>query len=419
MGRWRQRRARVGAGHFQRPIARFPRFPPPTGTGFQQRTCACLPCRPAGTLRALLAAGAASEAASGEGQTPLHLAAKAGHVAAVHALLEAGAGVTPTDAHGCMPLHYCALRGDLALFVLLFSPSAPALAPAGGAGAALLIAAIRGGSSEMVGIVLMTGAATPQVGERGGCGRGSGGRCWPLRPVAPGCSRFAGCSGLAAGLAGGRSTAPMVRLAAPCSLLLPAACCPDPPTISPSPSLPLSPTPQKCREAGQMPVHAAAREGSLDVLQYLYGSGFDMAQLDEERKSPLHHTPIGSGGAAASARRGADHRQVAEALLAGGCRVDAQDAHGCTPLHFAAGAGALGMLCRFIELSPAGAAGVDLPDSIGWTPLFWACNNGHGEGRLRAAQRSAAQLSTAHAEGCVCVGVWWAACRPAPPDPLP
>lgn len=25
-----------------------------------------------------------------------------------------------------------------------------------------------------------------------------------------------------------------------------------------------------------MPVHAAAREGSLDVLQYLYGAGFDM-----------------------------------------------------------------------------------------------------------------------------------------------
>jgi hypothetical protein len=211
-----------------------------------------------------------------------------------------------------MPLHYTALRGDLALFVLLFSASAPALAAAPAAGAALLTAAIRGGSSEMVGIVLLTGATSPA----------------------------------------------------------------------------------KCREAGQMPVHAAAREGCLDVLQYLFGAGFDMAgesvvgstgqchavpcmhrhvcngargaytpqphvsrppawpltlyllptacllpraELDSERKSPLHHAPIGCGQAAVAARRGADHRQVAEALVASGCRVDSQDAHGCTPLHFAAG----------------------------------------------------------------------------------
>ena len=33
---------------------------------------------------------------------------------------------------------------------------------------------------------------------------------------------------------------------------------------------------QKCRDAGQMPVHAAAREGSLPVLQYLFGVGFSM-----------------------------------------------------------------------------------------------------------------------------------------------
>lgn len=70
---------------------------------------------------------------------------------------------TALDAHGCMPLHYIALRGDLALFVLLFSPSAPALAATAGGGAALLTAAIRGGSSEMVGIVLLTGATTQQV----------------------------------------------------------------------------------------------------------------------------------------------------------------------------------------------------------------------------------------------------------------
>ena len=169
-------------------------------------------------LRVLLAAGASREAAAADGMTPLHLAAKAGHGSVVQALLEAGSSVTggwgegaaavvetgallsclvcaqpstvapsphaavfnpacfcppppppppprpaALDAHGCLPLHYIALRGDLALFVLLFSPSAPTLAAAPAAGAALLTAAIRGGSSEMVGIVLLTGATSPQV----------------------------------------------------------------------------------------------------------------------------------------------------------------------------------------------------------------------------------------------------------------
>jgi ankyrin repeat protein len=75
-----------------------------------------------------------------------------------------------------------------------------------------------------------------------------------------------------------------------------------------------------------------------------------------------------------AARRGANHAQAAEVLLASGCRVDSQDAHGCTPIHFAAGAGAVAMLGRFLELAPGAA---DAPDSISWTPLFWACNNGH------------------------------------------
>lgn len=34
------------------------------------------------------------------------------------------------------------------------------------------------------------------------------------------------------------------------------------------------------------------------------------AELDSERKSPLHHVPIGAGQAGLAARRGANHAQV-------------------------------------------------------------------------------------------------------------
>lgn len=52
----------------------------------------------------------------------------------------------------------------------------------------------------------------------------------------------------------------------------------------------------------------------------------------------------------------------------------------CLQVHFAAGAGALGMLGRFLALAPQA---VDMSDTIGWTPLFWACNNGHGAWHMR------------------------------------
>ena len=132
----------------------------------------------AGVLLQLLAGGAAASAAAQDGTTALHLAAKEGHLDALRALLDAGASVAALDSHGCLPLHYAALRGDLALFLLLFAVTAPCLAAAGdAAGAALLTAAIRGGSSEMAGVVLLTGCTTPQASQKGR-ERGGGDGAW-------------------------------------------------------------------------------------------------------------------------------------------------------------------------------------------------------------------------------------------------
>jgi hypothetical protein len=66
---------------------------------------------------------------------------------------------------------------------------------------------------------------------------------------------------------------------------------------------------------------------------------------------------------------------VALMQLAGGTYILREHEVDCAFL--CAGAGALGMLRRFLE-SPGGAAAGDTPDAIGWSPLFWACNNGHG-----------------------------------------
>ena len=87
----------------------------------------------------------------------------------------------------------------------------------------------------------------------------------------------------------------------------------------------LSPLPQ------HRPPSAFLRQGLLhSVLLPAF------AELDGEGKSPLHHVAIGAALASA-ARRGAAHLQLSNVLLVSGCQVDTQDAHGCTPLHFAAG----------------------------------------------------------------------------------
>lgn len=62
-----------------------------------------------------------------DGQMPLHLSAKSGHVGATYALLESRASASCLDSAGHLPIHYVALRGDLAFFNLLFAMSAGSL----------------------------------------------------------------------------------------------------------------------------------------------------------------------------------------------------------------------------------------------------------------------------------------------------
>ena len=242
-------------------------------------------------VETLITAGASVNAVTNGGKTPAHIAAKVGHISVLEILRKAGANLGALDTKKWSPLHYIARRGDLATFVLLHSETVPLLTPA--SAAALLTAAVRGGSPEMVGVLLTTRTATPT----------------------------------------------------------------------------------NCREANEMPVHAAAREGFLEPLAFLSEAGFDLTAPDAEGRTPLHHVPTGYGPAKGSAARHEAFVAVADVLLAAGCRADTPDSHLCTPLHIAAGCGSSDMLSRFMDLAPDA---INAADQLGWTPLFWAASEGHG-----------------------------------------
>jgi ankyrin repeat protein len=79
-------------------------------------------------LRALLAAGAAPEAADDAGWTPLHFAAQAQAPAAVEALLAAGAAVDAEDRHGNTPLWravFCSQGEETTIRLLLQAGADP------------------------------------------------------------------------------------------------------------------------------------------------------------------------------------------------------------------------------------------------------------------------------------------------------
>ena len=109
----------------------------------------------------LLKAGASPDVQWSDGRTPAHMAAKEGYVSTLQTLIAAGASLGATDAHNWTPLHFIAQRGDLASFVLLHGTTAPLLTPS--SASALLTAAVRGGSPEMVGSLLLSGTATAQI----------------------------------------------------------------------------------------------------------------------------------------------------------------------------------------------------------------------------------------------------------------
>ncbi|GMH35603.1 hypothetical protein BSKO_03471 [Bryopsis sp. KO-2023] len=110
------------------------------------------------------------------------------------------------------------------------------------------------------------------------------------------------------------------------------------------------------KELESTPLHYAAREGHLDVVEKLIEAGSDVDAKDGQGWTPLID----------AAQKG--QVDVTKELLEAGSNIDAQDSDGRSSLHFAAANGRLNVAKILVE---AGAK-VDLKDEIGTTPLMSA-----------------------------------------------
>lgn len=108
-------------------------------------------------LRILLAAGADPTATAADGETPLHVAARAGRVAAIDLLLDRGVHVGATSNRGRTPLHAAAERGRDRAVVRLIDRHATVNAP-DATGWTPLLLAIAGVYYATAGVLLDRGA---------------------------------------------------------------------------------------------------------------------------------------------------------------------------------------------------------------------------------------------------------------------
>src|SRR6266850_4817966 len=115
--------------------------------------------------------------------------------------------------------------------------------------------------------------------------------------------------------------------------------------------------------SGTTPLHRAAQNGQLSVVEFLLSHGADIDPKDMAYggQTPLHYAVE------------AGHKAVAEVLLNKGASINATDGSGSTPLHLAADRG----FRTVVELLLAHGADVNAKKLGGVTPLHLAVANGN------------------------------------------
>lgn len=109
---------------------------------------------------------------------------------------------------------------------------------------------------------------------------------------------------------------------------------------------------------GMEPLHEAARKGNADLVKVLVKYGADVNGGSGE----FQHPPLCF----------ATSREVTEALIANGARIDFKDKRNSTPLHSIAAYG----YTEAAKVILAHGADIDAKDKVGWTPLHRAVENG-------------------------------------------
>jgi cytohesin len=119
------------------------------------------------------------------------------------------------------------------------------------------------------------------------------------------------------------------------------------------------------------PIHDAAKDGYLTVVQAHLDAGANVNAKNEDGWTPLHFAAQYS------------HKEIVELLIANGADVKAMGESspvfswqgGFTPLHYAAVNGHE----KIAELLIDNGAEVNVKNEDGWTPLHWAAHKDHGE----------------------------------------
>eukprot|EP00388_Colpodella_angusta_P005268 GDKJ01016412.1.p1 GENE.GDKJ01016412.1~~GDKJ01016412.1.p1 ORF type:complete len:217 (-),score=36.21 GDKJ01016412.1:48-674(-) len=125
---------------------------------------------------------------------------------------------------------------------------------------------------------------------------------------------------------------------------------------------------------GATPMHLAARDGMLDIIELLFQYGADLNEKDDDRiggNSPLHL-------AAAN-----NHPECVNRLLNGGADANVSNVFGQTPLHVACRHG----FTAVVETLLSKGADPHKRDSMGYPASYWAETFGH---------KSVADLLPAH-----------------------
>jgi len=110
-------------------------------------------------------------------------------------------------------------------------------------------------------------------------------------------------------------------------------------------------------------LHAAARNGHLEIVQYLVGQGASVSSTDAAGATPLH-AAVESG-----------NLEIVRLLVSKGASVNAKDSSGETPLHYAASYGNKAIATHLVD----NGGDLTIASSDGTTPAQVADLSGHTE----------------------------------------